>query len=132
MTRIFAILGLVAMAVAAPASATAKTPIEGRWKNGKMEIVIAPCGRELCGTVVKASPKQKARAESGSGTELIGARLIKDIDRKGPGTYSARVFVADRNIHASGTIRQLNSNQLKVKGCVLAIICKDATWDRVR
>lgn len=132
MTRTLAIFTLILGMFATPATATAKAPIEGRWKNGKMEIVIAPCGRELCGTVVKASPKQQSRAESGSGTELIGARLIKDIDRTGPRTYKARVFVADRNIHASGTIRQLNNHQLKVKGCVLGLICKDATWDRVR
>lgn len=132
MTRIFAPLAILAAAFAAPAMATAKSPIEGRWKNGKMEIVIAPCGRELCGTVVKASAKQQSRAESGSGTELIGARLIKDIDPVGPRTYKAKVFVADKNMHASGTIRQLNRNQLDVKGCVLGLLCKSATWDRVR
>ena len=118
-------------ALAAPASATAKSPLEGRWKNGKMEIVIAPCGGELCGTVVKASPKAKAKAQRGSGTDLIGARLIKDIEPAGPNRYKGRVFVADRNIHATGTIRQLNHNQLAVKGCVMAVLCKSATWDRV-
>ncbi len=123
----FAMLG----ALAAPASATAKSPLEGRWKNGKMEIVIAPCGRELCGTVVKASSKAKVRAERGSGTNLIGARLIKDIEPAGPNRYKGRVFVADRNMHATGTIRQLNRNQLAVRGCVMAVLCKSATWDRV-
>ena len=123
----FAMLG----ALAAPASATAKSPLEGRWKNGKMEIVIAPCGGELCGTVVKASPKAKAKAQRGSGTDLIGARLIKDIEPSGPNRYKGRVFVADRNMHATGTIRQLNRNQLAVKGCVMAVLCKSATWDRV-
>ena len=123
----FAMLG----ALATPASATAKSPLEGRWKNGKMEIVIAPCGGELCGTVVKASPKAKSRAERGSGTNLIGARLIKDIEPAGPNRYKGRVFVADRNMHATGTIRQLNRNQLAVRGCVMAVLCKSATWDRV-
>ncbi len=123
----FAVLGTLS----APASATAKSPLEGRWKNGKMEIVIAPCGGELCGTVVKASPKAKARAERGSGTDLIGARLIKDIEPAGPNRYKGRVFVADRNMHATGTIRQLNRNQLAVRGCVMAVLCKSATWDRV-
>ena len=117
--------------VAAPASATAKSPLEGRWRNGKMEIVIAPCGGELCGTVVKASTKAKAKAQRGSGTDLIGARLIKDIEPAGPNRYKGRVFVADRNMHATGTIRQLSRDQLAVRGCVMAILCKSATWDRV-
>jgi uncharacterized protein (DUF2147 family) len=96
-----------------------------------MEITIAPCGDTLCGTVTKASAKQKAKAERGSGTELIGARLIKNIHATGPSVYRANVFLADRNMNARGTIRQLGPNRLAVRGCVLAIICKSATWDRV-
>jgi uncharacterized protein (DUF2147 family) len=126
-------LSLAAVAVfAAPASASAKSSLEGRWKNGKMEVVIAPCGAELCGTVVKASPIQQKKAERGSGTDLVGARLIEDIRKTGPNSYRARVFVADRDLHARGTITQVSPNQLKVRGCVLGIICKSKTWDRVR
>jgi uncharacterized protein (DUF2147 family) len=118
--------------VSVPAAASAKSPLEGRWKNGKMEIVISPCGPRLCGTVVKASPAQQAKAERGSGTELVGATLIQGIEPTGPGTYRGRVFVADRNVYASGTIRQVSPAQLKVRGCVAGIICRSKTWDRVR
>ena len=124
-------LGLVA-ALAAPAAATAGSPIEGRWRNGKMEIVIDRCGQLLCGTVVKASPKAQAKAQKGTGTKLIGARLIDNIRATGGNSYKARVFLADRDMHATGTIRQLNDNQLAVRGCALLIICRSATWDRVR
>ena len=96
-----------------------------------MEIVIRPCGRALCGTVVKASAKQQARAEHGSGTELIGARVIDNIQPAGRGVYKANVFVADRNMNARGTIRQVGANRLNVRGCVLAFICKATNWDRV-
>ena len=115
-----------------PAAATAKTPIEGRWKNGTMEVVIAPCGSDLCGTVIKASAVQKAKAERGSDTNLIGARLIKDIEATGPRTYRATVFLADRNVYARGTITQVSSDKLHVRGCVLAVICRTKNWDRVR
>lgn len=127
------VIAFASLAVlAAPASATAKSPLEGRWKKGKLEIQIAPCGRELCGTVVKASPKQQAKAERGSDTELIGARLIKDIDKTGPNTYRASVFLPDRNVHARGSIKQVSANTLSVRGCVLGVICKSSTWVRVR
>lgn len=131
MKTLLAILTALA-AIAAPAGASAKSSLEGRWKNGTMEIVIAPCGRDLCGTVVKASAKQQARAERGSDTDLIGARLITGIEATGPATYRGRVFVADQGVHASGTIHQVSRDQLKVKGCILAVICKSKTWDRVR
>ena len=131
MKKIFASIALVAL-IAGPAVASAKSPLEGRWRNGKMEVVIAPCGGDLCGTVVKASPIQQAKAQRGSDTALIGARLIKDIEQTGPRSYRATVFVADRNIYARGTINQVSNTQLHVRGCVLAIICKSKTWDRIR
>jgi uncharacterized protein (DUF2147 family) len=131
MKRILSSIGLVAM-LAAPAAATAGSPLEGRWRNGKMEIEIDRCGQSLCGTITKASPKAQAKAKRGTGTDLIGARLIDNIRPAGEGRYKARVFLADRDMHATGTIRQLGDNQLAVKGCALLVICKSATWDRVR
>jgi len=129
MKRFF--LGLAGLAVAlAPASAMAKS-LEGRWKNGAMEIVIAPCGPSLCGRVVKASAQQQSKAERGSGTRLLGARVIDNIEPVGPGRWSADVFVASRDMNARGTIEQVNPNRLAVRGCVLAIICKTTHWDRV-
>ncbi len=127
------VIALASIAVlAAPAWATAKSPLEGRWKNDKLEIQIAQCGRHLCGTIVSASAKQQAKAERGSGTELIGAQLIKDIGKTGPHTYRASVFLPHRNIHARGSIQQVSMNTLAVRGCVLGVICKSQTWQRVR
>jgi uncharacterized protein (DUF2147 family) len=129
MKRFFLAIAGLAVA-AAPASGAAKS-LQGRWKNGAMQIVIAPCGRGLCGTVVKASAKQQARASRGSGTKLVGARLIDNIQPAGPGTWRANVFVADRNMNARGTIEQVGPDRLSVRGCLLAVICKTTHWDRI-
>ena len=117
-------------AVATPA--VARDPIEGVWKHGPIVVEIAPFGDDLCGTVVKASPLQQEKAERGSGTRLIGSRLITEIEPTGPGTYTGRVFAADRNVHANGTVHQLSPNELEVKGCVLMVICRSRTYERVR
>lgn len=129
MTRAGIIAALLAVSLAG--AAEARSPIEGRWKKGNLQIDIRPCGSTLCGTVVKASAKQQAKAERGSGTELIGATLIKDIRPAGPRVYRARVFLADRNMNASGKIRQVAPDRLKVSGCVLALVCKSSNWTRV-
>ena len=124
--------GFAAIVVAlAPASALAKSGLEGRWKNGAMEIVIAPCGASLCGRVVKASAQQQAKAAHGSGTRLLGARVIDNIEPAGPGRWKADVFVASRDMNARGTIDQVGPDRLAVRGCVLAIICKTSHWDRI-
>src|SRR5436309_9377349 len=130
MKRLFIALATIAVA-AVPALANARSNLEGRWKNGRMEIVIAPCGRVLCGTVVKASARQQAKAEAGSGTNLLGARVIDNIQAAGPGAYRANVFVADRDTNARGTIQQVGPDRLSVRGCVWVVICKTTHWDRV-
>jgi uncharacterized protein (DUF2147 family) len=119
-----------AVAALAPATAAAKS-LEGRWKNGAMEIVIAPCGPSLCGKVVKASAKQQSKSERGSGTHLLGARVIDNIQPSGPGKWSADVFVASRDINARGTIEQVGPDRLMVRGCVFAVLCKTTHWDRI-
>ena len=118
------------LGVAAPAAAP--VPIEGRWARGNMQIRIAPCGQALCGTVLRASDKQKARAEAGSGTDLVGATLIHNIRPVGPGRYTAKVFVADKNMNANGTIVQVSPDELNVKGCVaFGLFCKSQHWTRI-
>ncbi|HEX5238776.1 MAG TPA: DUF2147 domain-containing protein [Sphingomicrobium sp.] len=126
------LLALTGLALAfAPASAFARGNLEGRWKNGAMEIVIAPCGQSLCGRVVKASAQQQSKAERGSGTHLLGSRVIDNIQPSGPGVWKADVFVATRNMNARGTIEQVGPDRLAVRGCVLAVICKTTHWDRI-
>ncbi len=118
------------LGVAAPAAAP--VPIEGRWARGNMQIRIAPCGQALCGTVLRASDKQKARAEAGSGTDLVGATLIHHIRAVGPGRYTAKVFVADKNMNANGTIVQVSPDELNVKGCIaFGLFCKSQQWTRI-
>lgn len=113
-------------------SADARSPLEGRWDRKDMQIDIKPCGASLCGTVVSASAKQKAKAQNGSDTNLVGATLIRQIQPVGRQTYRARVFLPDRNMSASGKITQLTPDRLRVSGCVLAVICRTSHWDRVR
>ena len=85
-----------------PAFALARNSLEGRWKNGAMEIVIAPCGGEtLCGRVVKASNKQQEKAERGSGTHLLGFQVIDNIRPAGPRSWSAHVFLASPQFECS-------------------------------
>lgn len=131
MARFFIALAAGTAVLATAAPAFAKGNLEGRWKNGKMEIVIRPCGRTLCGTVVKASAKQQSRAQRGSGAQLLGSRVIDNIRPAGAGTFKADVYVADRDMNARGTIRQVSANRLNVRGCVFSLVCKTTNWDRV-
>lgn len=131
MRRFLLTLTTLLAVAAGPVSADTRSVLEGRWKNGKMEIVIAPCGTALCGRVVKASAKQQAQSERASGANLLGERVIDNIKPSGPRTWRADVFVASRNMNTSGTIEQVGPDRLAVHGCVLLVICKTTHWDRV-
>ena len=129
MKRFFLTLAGIAVALA-PAAASAKS-LEGRWRNGAMEIIIAPCGPHLCGRVAKASEKQRTKAQRGSGQKLLGSRVIENIRPSGPGKWTANVYVASKDMNARGTIEQESPNRMSVRGCVLAVICKTTHWDRI-
>ena len=133
MKQFLAILTFVSLASPAVGT-TARAPIEGRWSNPKDSVVIevAPCGSAYCGTVIKATAKAKADAREGGIASLVGTQLMTGFKPVKDG-YRGKVLLPKRGIQATGTIRQLGSNTLAVKGCLVAgILCKEQRWDRIR
>lgn len=123
---------LAALLALAPAPALAASPLEGTWTNPKRSVTvrIAPCGQQLCGRVVSASPKAKRDAAQGGTERLIGTTILKDLRPAGANRWRGRVFLPKQNRHAGANLR-LSGNRLTVQGCMLGIICKDQTWSRV-
>lgn len=116
------------------ASASAKAPLEGQWRNpkGSVTVRVAPCGDAWCGTVIEASGKAKATARKGGTPHLIGTRILTGVRASGSGEYKGRAFDPKRNIHAPATIRLLGPSTIVIKGCVLrGIVCKEQRWTRV-
>ena len=97
-----------------------------------MQVQIAPCGSLLCGTVIKASAAKQDDARRGSGRELVGSRLLSDIEPTGANSYRGRLWVFDRDTYTDGTIRQVDHDRVVVEGCLLLVICKTKVWKRVR
>lgn len=130
MKRIATIAAAALALTSAPASAA--SPLEGVWRNpkGSVTVRIAPCGRQLCGRVINASPKAKAKAAEGGTEQLPGTTILSGITPTGANRWKGRVFLPRQNRHATGNLR-LSGNRLTVQGCLLGIICKDQTWTRV-
>lgn len=124
----FGMMAMVFVAAAsigtAPAQARAK-PIVGKWltENGDALIEIAPCGKALCGKVLKVlKPKPGERSTQGMAilTELADTGSLwkgKILDPRSGKVYTAKVAV-----NPNGT--------LKVEGCV-AFLCKGPVWQPV-
>ena len=106
---------IVAALLAMPGVALAAEPIEGNWKTASgATAAIAKCGGSFCITLKTGKHAGKRIGKlDGSGNDYSGSITDPETDK----TYSG-----------SGTV---NGNSLRMKGCVLAVLCKSQTWTRL-
>ena len=122
-------ISVVLLALAAQAAPQAS--IEGQWRSpgGNSIIGIAPCGSNLCGTVVWASAKAKQDARKGT-DQLVGAQLLTNLQQKG-NRWQGKIFIPDKNMRVAAKLQLISEKQLKVSGCALGkSLCKSALWTR--
>jgi uncharacterized protein (DUF2147 family) len=106
---------------------------EGRWTNptGSVTVAIAECGAALCGTVVAASDRAKKDAAKGGTATLVGTPLMTGFTSKGDGKWRGRLFVPDINYRSHADLTLIDSNTLKVRGCMAGrMLCKSQLWKR--
>jgi uncharacterized protein (DUF2147 family) len=95
--------------------ATAQETIVGNWKTQSGETaVIAPCSDAFCVTLKtgKHAGRQIGRL---SGTS---------------GSYSGEITDPENDKTYSGS-GDVTGNSLKMKGCVLKVLCRSQTWTRL-
>ncbi|MDI1363705.1 MAG: DUF2147 domain-containing protein [bacterium] len=126
-------------AVASPALAA---DVTGLWatptKGGQIEI--SRCGASLCGKLVTSETiKSNPSAKDGNNKDAAQReRPLKNLPMLsgftgGPTTWTGgKVYNADDGGTYSGTIDMLSDNQLKLKGCIVAPLCKTQVWNRVK
>ncbi|GMB81720.1 DUF2147 domain-containing protein [Shinella zoogloeoides] len=106
---------IAATLLAAPSIAFAAEPIEGNWKTASgATAAIAKCGGSFCITLKTGKHAGKRIGKlDGTGADYTGSITDPETDK----TYSG-----------SGAV---NGNSLRMKGCVLAVLCKSQTWTRL-
>ena len=106
----------------------------GVWRNPKdsVHIALRPCGEEICGFVVFASPKAEAAARKGGTPKLLGQQLLRNFKVDKNGIARGKVFVPDVNGTFSGSAELLDARTLRAKGCLFgAVVCKSQVWTRI-
>lgn len=98
-----------------PGTALAAEPIEGNWKTASgATAAIAKCGGSFCITLKTGKHAGKSIGKlDGSGADYSGSITDPEADK----TYSG-----------SGSV---SGNSLRMKGCVLKVLCKSQTWTRL-
>lgn len=119
------------MISAALLALAAQASIEGQWRSpgGNSIIGVAPCGDNLCGTVIWASARAKRDARKAT-DQLIGTQILTGLEQKGD-AWRGRLFIPDKNMRVTAKIRLIGERQLRVAGCALGkSLCKSAIWNR--
>ena len=139
MTHRFTIAALAAASLLAAASAGATAPpmpltASGVWRNphDSVHIALRPCGTEICGFVIWASPRAEEKARKGGTPQLVGQQLLRDFSVDKAGVGRGKVFVPDLNKVFSGSAQMIDARSLQARGCLFAnVICKAQVWTRI-
>ena len=125
-------------------AANSMSPI-GVWhkRPGTTKFRIFRCGAAHCGKIVYlSSPIDSRTGKPRTDTEnpnrkkrnrpLIGVTVLKNMVPVGQNRYKGKVYNPEDGRTYSGNLTQINSNQLKLGGCVLGgLICKNEKLVRV-
>lgn len=130
--RLPTLLAAFALLTAAAPAPLAKG-LEGDWRNTKntVHLRVSRCGPAYCGTVTWAAEQQRADARKGSGEDLIGSMLLRDLRPSGSATWRGKVHVPDIDINVRATVVQMSDVLLRVSGCSFGIVCKTQHWHRI-
>ena len=126
-------------ALASPALAADPTGLWQTPTNGG-QVRIARCGQALCGTLVtsdhiRADPNQRDarnKDESQRGRTLRGLPMLSGFtggptEWRGGSVYNP----ADGGTYR-GALTMTGDNSLRLRGCIVAPLCKTQTWTRIQ
>ena len=138
---IFKKLGIAGIfAVSLSGLALADEAANGVWMldSGKVTVRIAPCGSELCGSIVglakplnkEGQPKvdKKNPNESLRSRPLMGLTILANMKPSGDNKWKGTIYNADDGRTYSSYMK-ISGDNMKVKGCV-GPFCKTMVFVR--
>ena len=132
--RLLSLSACIALLAGAAAPLPPGPGLQGEWRNTKntVHLRVAPCGAALCGTVSWAADQQRADARKGSGKELVGSQLLRELKPDGDDTWRGKIYIPDVNTTASATVVQMSPVLIRVSGCTLfGLACRTQHWHRI-
>ncbi|MEN5051881.1 DUF2147 domain-containing protein [Brevundimonas naejangsanensis] len=138
-TPVLTALAVAALALASPALASDPTGLWQTPTNGG-QVRIERCGQALCGVLVtsshiRANPEvkdQRNKDESLRDRPLRGLRMLSGFTGGPTEWRGGSVYNPEDGGTYRGTITMTNDNTLRLRGCIVAPLCKTQTWTRVQ
>ncbi|HZH82318.1 MAG TPA: DUF2147 domain-containing protein [Phototrophicaceae bacterium] len=138
------LVGAATLALYAMSSAALAASPEGTWlsEDGGTKVRVVTCGgNKLCARLVwlhhpidpsTGRPKTDKRNPDPAKRDrpLIGLEVVHALAPIGPNSWSGVIYNADDG-HTYQASLKVESDVAKLKGCVIAVICKSHIWTRV-
>jgi uncharacterized protein (DUF2147 family) len=130
---------LILSLAALPAAAASPVGLWATPKNGG-RVEIRLCGQALCGALAgsdditgnPAFPDTQNRDPALRSRPLKGVQMLHGFTG-GPAKWTGgKVYNPEDGATYSGTIELIAPDALKLKGCIVAPLCKSQVWTRVR
>jgi len=132
------VVGLLVLVLQACASAVAGTPAPptGRWltASGNLEVVVAPCGDALCGTVARVVANHSMADPSVEMTDrpALGLTILDRFTPSGADAWEGHIFNRENGKTYRCTLRLLDADQLEVHPYIgIHLIGQTQIWHRV-
>ena len=141
MKRLSFALAAAALLTAGIAFGNAAEPT-GVWQmeSGKVTVKVADCGGKLCGKVVGLKKPLNKQGQPKTDKEnpnpalrsrpVIGILLMSNMKPDGDNKWSGSIYNPDDGRTYSATMK-LDGDRMKVKGCVIGLICQSKWFVRV-
>jgi len=134
------VLAMVAGAAAMVPAAFAAEPITGRWVTAEKDavIVIAPCGKALCGTIERflvAPPQGNDQRDINNPDatkrkrKLLAATPILSAFMQESDLWRGQIYDPKSGKSYRSVVRRKGPNVLEVKGCI-GPFCQTQLWRR--
>lgn len=126
----------LAAAFLAATSASAASPVTGRWLTAEKDavILIAPCGSQVCGTIDRflVPPPQgldqrdvNNRDPARRSRKLLGMAILTGFTPDGS-LWRGTIY-DPKSGKTYRSVLQRDGGRLKVKGCI-SVFCQTQTW----
>jgi len=127
--------------VLAPVTAAAAPAVEGLWltDDGKAVVRVAPCGRQMCGSIVRVLDRDPAvpatdvnNPDRGLRSRpIIGLQVLRGFNPGAAEWAGGRAYDPKTGKSYPASLKLNRDGSLRVTGCVL-FICQSVRWTRSR
>ncbi len=131
----------ILLAILAAASMPADAAV-GRWQteNRHGVVEIARCGSSICGTLMssdglRANPQlrdEKNKDAQLRSRPLKDLRILQGFQWKSGSWSGGTIYNAEDGGTYGATVTVIDSDHLRLKGCIVWPLCKTQTWIRLR